>query len=37
MKQLLRQKLTTLLLLLVSCGTIWADDFTVETSPWRGL
>ena len=30
MKQLLRQKLTTLLLLLVSCGTIWADDFTVE-------
>ncbi len=30
MKQLLRQKLTTLFLLLVSCGTIWADDFTVE-------
>ena len=30
MKQILRQKLTTLLLLLVSCGTIWADDFTVE-------
>ena len=30
MRQLLRQKLTTFFLLLVSCGTIWADDFTVE-------
>ena len=30
MKQLLRQTLTTLSLLLLSCGTVWADDFTVE-------
>ena len=30
MKQLLRQTLTTLSLLLLSCVTVWADDFTVE-------